>query len=101
MVFLRSFFRFKVILVSATTRVFAKQQLEAPCLWLAPMGMDIFPHLKKTSSLGSNTLYCKLKQCHFKCFGTFKKTLFFYVYMGEGLKLGEKCEGWIKCILFH
>jgi hypothetical protein len=27
---------------SATTRVFAKQQLEAPCLWLAPMGMDIF-----------------------------------------------------------
>ncbi len=60
-----------------------------------------FFFLKKTSSLGSNTLYCKLKQRHLKRFGTFKKTLFFDAYMGEGLKLGEKCEGWIKYILFH
>ncbi len=60
-----------------------------------------FFFLNKTSSLGSNTLYCKLKQCHLKCFGTFKKTLFFDVYMGEGRKLGEKCKGWIKYILFH
>lgn len=57
MVFLRSFFGFKVILVSATTRVFAKQQLEAPCLWLAPMGMDIFPPLLAWFLLSSSKCY--------------------------------------------